>query len=222
MADGKTGFFSGLFNPDRAVSVEGTVSGIDSLVAKLGNIDSAAAAEHIEILNKHNTRLADHQLKLENAVNSGGDVNAAKAALREANKEAASAIKSGKSHIRGVNSYARGQMISRIMTSKPAMIIGGAAVAVGALSWLSSKRDSQVRESQEALRAKNMEAMQSDIMTMHQQQAASPMVGANTMMGLEPVHGDHAQRILAARSGSVGIDTSAPNMSAANYEVARS
>ena len=217
MADDKTGFFSGIFNPDRAVPVDKTVSNIDSVIKKLGKIDSDGAAEHVEALKKHSEILADHKLKLENAINNNGDVNAAKSALREVNKEAAGGIKAGRSHIRGVNSYLRGQMVGRIATSKPALIIGGLVAAAGALSWISSKRDSQVKESQSALRDMQTQAMKADIMAMQQ-----PMVGANTMMGLQPVAGDHANRVLAARNGGMGVDTSNPAMSAGNFDVARS
>ena len=101
------------------------------------------------------------------------------------------------------------------------LIVGGVlAAGVGVATFLGRKRADKAKESQMALRDNQMEAMKADIIA-NQQAMAQPAIGANTMMGLQPVAGDHANRVLAARNGGMGVDTSNPNMTAANFEAAR-
>ncbi len=105
-------------------------------------------------------------------------------------------------------------------------LIAGTLLAAGAgvAMWMNGKNKEKARDSLETLRAGQMQSTQADIMALQQQNAAmmNPAVGGNTLMGLQPVAGDHANRVLAARGGNMGVDVSNPNMTAANFEAARS
>ncbi len=105
-------------------------------------------------------------------------------------------------------------------------LIAGTLLAAGAgvAMWMNGKSKEKARDSLETLRTGQMQSTQADIMALQQQNAAmmNPAVGGNTLMGLQPVAGDHANRVLAARGGNMGVDVSNPNMTAANFEAARS
>lgn len=198
-------FIKGIFNPDRNVNAEKTAKNLNKTIKSLSNHGGTEAREHIAALEKHAAELAKHKINYENAVISGSGVAEAKSAFRDANKEVNNAIKAGRSHISGEKSYVRGQRFGRIVSSKPVLIIAGLAAAIGAVSWVGNKRKEKIRDSQNELRDQKIDSMRTE------NTAVQAQPSTNTLMGLEPVAGDHAARVVAGRNGGMGgVDASNP------------
>lgn len=204
---------------------------MDALIGGLGKSDSSAAGEYIKTLQENREKFGNALNGLNDAVRAGSGVKEAKEAFNSARSDANQAFKGAKKHLSGYKWSGRGAAVGRFMGSTagkvvtgavaiPTLLIGG-AVAAGLFS---ASRNKKSMESREELQMRQLEATNAEVAALQQQTAAMQQqraMGGNTMMGMQPVHGEHAQRVLAARGGNMGIDPSNPNMSAANYEAVR-
>ncbi|MEZ5691715.1 MAG: hypothetical protein R3D71_08640 [Rickettsiales bacterium] len=204
--------------PPKPVQVGGDLDNVDKIVEKLGGIaQDNATIEHGNKLNAARKKLVKLHKVYEQAIENGSGVEQAREALLKHQKEISGTIKDANKHVRGVKAFARGQKLRRFATSKVGMGLIAAAGAIGALSWMNSRRNNQEKLSYDELRANQTASMKADIAAMQQH----PATQAGTMMGMQPVVGDHANRVLAARGGmGTGIDVSQPQVDMP-YEVAR-
>lgn len=87
------------------------------------------------------------------------------------------------------------------------LLAAGVATAVGGLAiWANSSRKEAEKTSREAVQAASIAA-------------AQPVdMGANTMMGMQPVEGAFAARVKAGRGGAQGIDASNPNFTGGSFQ----
>ena len=99
------------------------------------------------------------------------------------------------------------------MSSKYFLVPAAIVAAAAAISKVSSKRKEQKRQELVENRNQNIDSLRADV---------AALSNGNTMMGMQPVAGDHAARVLSGRNGaSAGVDTSNPAVSAIPYEVVR-
>lgn len=208
------GFFEGLFKPDRKINAEGTIRHLDKLTDKLAKLGGSEAVEHLETLNKAAKTLKGAEAAHIGAVEGGFATDATKEALREANKAAMDAAKAGRSHLKGVSRFKMGQRFGRVASNKfvaiPVLALGGLAAIAGTASWLGGKRDEKEHDSRLELQNQQTNAMRADITAMQQ---SAPPAQSNTLMGEEPVVGNYASKVLAARNGTAGgIDVSNPTV----------
>lgn len=175
----------------------------------LGKLDTPESREHIGYVNG-----ARNEWKQTEALHNASPSDATREAVQKAKGNYHDTLKAGKSHLSDAKSFARGQMVNRVVTSKWFLVPAVAAATVGAISWMAGKRAEKARESRDELRNQRIESARAEMAAMQSQ------VGANTMMGMEPQPGQHAQRVIAARNGGMGIDTSNPPVNM-QYEAVR-
>lgn len=110
----------------------------------------------------------------------------------------------------GVNKVAYG--MGRVGMKGPIIATGILAALGGFAWWANSTRNEAARETQETLREQALADVQMPLPT-----------GGNTLMGLEPTPGAHANRIRQSQGQSlgVGVDASQPAMTVAGAPVSQ-
>lgn len=185
------GFWSGILNKVNSNKLEKLEKTGKKIIGRLDKIGSAEALDAAQAIKDSIGK---------------GDV-----------KDLAGVISSGKSFANAVRRETVGKWVGAVLTSRPGKIMGAmvaipalAVAAVTAVAVFAGKRQAKEMESRENLLARQNEAADSELAALRQQ-----VVGGNTMMGMAPVHGAHAEQVVARRGGaSQGIDTSIPNMTA--------
>lgn len=221
-----SGFFSGASSGGDLRNADAFMKKIDKTISKLHKSGHAEADAHLQELIKLKTNYGSSLDGYSNAMRSGVNVDTAKEAFTAAHGEVKGAFKKANSFILRSNWVGRGQKFGSFMASTPGKIVAatvgipallvGGAMAAGVISGSRSKRDMASREE---LMDKQVTAMNSEVAALQQQNATvMAQRGGNTLMGLDPVHGEHAQRVVAGRNGGMGIDTANPSMTAANFE----
>ncbi len=210
MAGAFSGFKEAISHRRATNNAQDTVKNINKIVEKLPDV--AGGGKFVDGLKEHSEKLSRYHNAYKDAVLSGEGVKSSRDSLREVQKQAFAAFKEAKKHVGDAKAFARGKFVGRVVSSKPVKILAGAGAVVGAVSWLTSRRAKQNREEVVEARNQQINDMRADV---------AAMKGANTMMGLEPVAGDHAARVAAGRNGaSAGVNTSNPEVSLP-YDIVR-
>jgi hypothetical protein len=191
------GFWSGIFKQVSSKKLEKLENTGEKIIGRLNKIGSAEAFDKADAIR-----------------DSIGKIGAGPDYV----KNLAKAVSSGKSFANGARREAVGKWMGAVLTSRPGKILGAmvaipalAVAAVAAVAAFAGKRESKEMESREKLMAQQNVAANAELVALRQQ----VLGGGNTMMGMEPVHGAHAEQVVARRGGaSQGVDTSIPNMTA--------
>jgi|GEM_PF-4463139 len=190
-------------------TAQSVIGGVEKISEKLPKYNGEKL---VDPLKKAGAEVADKFAAYKGAVATGVGVTEAREALSESRKAATGILKEAKSHIGDIKSFARGNFIGKILSSKFFLVPAAIVAATVVLAKLVSGKNKRSRA----------ELVENRNQAIAAQQAEVDAIKANTMMGLAPAPGDHAARVLAARSGAaMGIDTSNPNMTAANFEAVR-
>lgn len=209
---GIVNFFKGIVEAAshrRATNLsEKIIDGIEKISNKLPKFKGGD--ELLDPLKKASAEVESKFAQYKNAVRDGVDVGAAKEALTDSRKAAAVLLKNAKKHVGDIKSLALGNSVGRVVSSKFFIVPAFIASATYIISKVFSGKEKQRRAELVENRKQNIAAQQAEVSEFK----------ANTMMGLAPAPGDHAARVMAGRSGaSMGINTSNPEMTAANFTV---
>jgi hypothetical protein len=185
------GFWSGILKQVNSNNLEKLKNTGENVISRLNKIGSAEALDKVQSIR-----------------------DGMKGDARNLNK----VVSSGKSFANAVRREAVGKWVGAVLTSRPGKIMGAmvaipalAVAAIAAVAAFAGKREAKEMESRENLMAQQNAAANAELVALRQQ----VLGGGNTMMGMEPVHGAHAEQVMARRGGaSQGVDTSIPNMTA--------
>lgn len=190
-------------------TAENVIGGVEKISEKLYKPKYNSGSQLADPLKKAGAEVAYKLAEYKGAVASGVGVVEAREALSASRKSAAGLLKGAKNHIGDIKSFARGNFIGKIISSKlflvPAAIVAATVVLAKLISGKAKRNKAEEIEN----RNKATEALRTEVESLR---------GANTMMGMQPAPGDHAARVLAGRNGAaMGVDTSIPNQTAVPY-----
>lgn len=155
-------------------------------------------------LGQHAADLKTGQTELKSSLTKGGQhFTNAKDALKEAMENAKGSIKEGNKFLNDIKAFNKASKPMGPFKKTGLWILGIAAVVTG-VSWLLGKRQEAKAESREALLDQQLQALSA-----MQPANNNPLLGANTLGGLERVEGANVAKY-AGKGNSQGIDFSQP------------
>lgn len=165
-------------------------------------------AELIQQLQEHSTSLKQGQADLKSSLTKGGEhFTNAKEALKDTMSEARTSVKTGKTFLNDIKSFNKASKPMGAL-KKTGLVALGVAGAAAFVSWASGKRKEAREDSREALLDQQAQAMNA---INNLSSNNSPLLGANTLGGLERVEGANVAKY--ARPSNQGIDLSQPTLS---------